>query len=208
LGGKVGVAPVIPVTCDAQGALKPDNMLGRNLFELNQNWSSHMKLFAPLPRLLPSFASAAFALFLASSPLHAQSGGTFNGLGGNWSGTGTIFVSDGGSERIRCRAIYEVGPDAMTLKQDLKCASDSYKFELTTDLRSSGHDVYGNWTETSRNVNGEIHGTGGNGQFTGRVEANGYVAEISLNVSGGKQTINITSKSTELRGLNISMSKS
>jgi len=167
-----------------------------------------MKLFAPLPRLLTSFASAAFALFLASSPLHAQSGGTFSGLGGTWSGSGTIFISDGGSERIRCRATYNVGPDGMTLKQDLKCASDSYKFELTTDLRASGGNVYGDWTETTRNINGKLEGTGGNGQFNARVEANGYVAELNMNVTGSKQTIVINSKSTDLRGLNINLSKS
>jgi hypothetical protein len=167
-----------------------------------------MKLFAPLSRLLTGLAGASFALFLASSPMHAQSGGTFSGLGGNWSGTGTIFVADGGSERIRCQAKYNVGSDGMALQQDLKCASDSYKFELTTDLHAGDGNFWGFWKETSRNVNGEIHGTGGNGQFNGRVEANGYVAELNLTVSGSKQTINITSKSTELRGLNISMTKS
>ena len=168
-----------------------------------------MKLFAPPPSLLTSFASAAFALFLASSPLHAQSGGIFNGLGGKWSGSGTILVADGGSERIRCQATYTVDANGSNLKQDLRCASDSYKFELTTDINGhSDGNLDGFWTETSRKINGDIHGSGGNGHFTGRVEANGYVATIDLNVSGSKQTINITSTSPELRGLNISMSRS
>ena len=168
-----------------------------------------MKPFAPFPRLLTGLASAAFALFLASSPLHAQSVGIFNGLDGKWSGTGTILVADGGSERIRCQATYTVESNGAILKQDLRCASDSYKFELTTNINGhSDGNLDGFWTETSRHINGEIHGSGGNGNFTGRVEANGYVAEIKLNLSGGKQTINITSTSTELRGLNISMTKS
>jgi len=167
-----------------------------------------MKLFAPPPRLLTGLTSAAFALFLTSSPMHAQTSGTFAGLAGTWSGTGTIFVSDGGSERIKCRATYNVGPDGMSMKQDLKCASESYKFELTTDIHASGKNVYGDWTETSRNINGKLEGTGGNGQFDARVEANGYVAELNLNVSGSKQTIVINSKSTDLRGLKISLSRS
>jgi hypothetical protein len=167
-----------------------------------------MKPFSLFPRLLTGLASATVALLLAASPVRAQTAGTFAGLAGNWSGTGTIFISDGGSERIRCRAIYSVAPDGMTLKQDLKCASDSYKFELTTDIHASGNSVYGDWTETSRNINGKLEGTGGNGRFTARVEANGYVAELDMNVIGSKQTIVINSKSTELRGLNINLSRS
>jgi len=167
-----------------------------------------MKLFDSLPRLMTGAASTAFALFLIASPVHAQSGGIFAGLGGNWSGTGTIFVADGGSERIRCRATYNVGPDNMTLQQTLRCASDSYKFELTTDIRSNGSNVTGYWTETTRNLNGTLDGTGSNGQFNVLVSANGFAAELSLSVYGGKQTIVMSSKNTDLRGLNISMSKS
>ncbi len=105
-----------------------------------------MKLFDSLPRLITGATGAAFALALISSPVHAQSAGIFAGLGGNWSGTGTIFVADGGSERIRCRATYTVGADNMTLQQNLRCASDSYKFELTTDIKSNGSNVTGYWS--------------------------------------------------------------
>ena len=174
-----------------------------------------MNLFDSLPRPLTGLAGAALALFLISSPASAQSpaeaaaaSGTFAGLGGNWSGTGTIFVADGGSERIRCRATYSVGAGNMTLQQNLRCASDSYKFELTTDIKSSGGNVTGYWTETTRNLNGTLDGTGSNGQFNVLVSANGFAAELALTVSGGKQTIVMSSKNTDLRGLNISMSKS
>jgi len=167
-----------------------------------------MKLFASLPRLSTGVTGAAFALLLISSPVHAQAAGIFAGLGGNWSGTGTIFVADGGSENIRCRAIYTVGPDSMTLQQNLRCASDSYKFELTTDIKSSGGNVTGYWSEATRNINGTLEGSGGNGQFNVLVSANGFAAELSLVVSGGRQTINMSSKNTDLRGLKISLSKS
>ena len=172
-----------------------------------------MNLFDSLPRQMTGFAGAALALFLIASPASAQSpadatGGTFAGLGGNWSGTGTIMVADGGSERIRCRATYTVGAGNMTLQQNLRCASDSYKFELSTDIKSNGSNVTGYWTETTRNLNGTLDGSGSNGQFNVLVTANGFAAELSLTLSGGKQTIVMSSKNTDLRGLNISMSKS
>jgi hypothetical protein len=165
-----------------------------------------MKLFNSFAR--STGVSAVFALALLSSPIHAQSGGTFAGLAGNWSGTGTILVADGNSERIRCRATYNVGPGGSTLQQSLRCASDSYKFELTTDIKSSGSNVTGYWTETTRNLNGTLEGTGGNGEFNVLVSANGFAAELNLKVSGGKQTIVMNSKNTDLRGLNISLSRS
>ena len=173
-----------------------------------------MNLFDTLPRPLTGLAGAALALFLISSPVSAQSpadaatGGTFAGLGGNWSGTGTIFVADGGSERIRCRATYTVGAGNMTLQQNLRCASDSYKFELTTDIKSNGGNVTGYWSEATRNINGTLEGSGGSGQFNVLVSANGFAAELNLTLNGGKQTIVMSSKNTDLRGLNISMSKS
>jgi len=167
-----------------------------------------MKLYDSLPRLSTGVTGAAFALLLISSPVHSQSGAIFAGLGGNWSGTGTIFVADGGSEAIRCRATYTVGTDNMTLKQNLRCASDSYKFELTTDIKSSGGNVTGYWDEATRNIHGTLDGSGSNGQFNVLVTANGFAAELSLAVTGGKQTINMTSKNTDLRGLKISLSKS
>src|SRR4029078_3597355 len=108
-----------------------------------------MTLLNTFVRLTAAPAVIALAM-LTTTPVDAQSGGTFAGLAGNWSGTGTIFVADGASERIRCRATYTVGPDGSTLQQNLRCASDSYKFELATDIRSSGSSVSGNWSETSR----------------------------------------------------------
>ncbi len=173
-----------------------------------------MKLFDSLPRPLTGLAGAALALFLISAPASAQTpaeaatGGTFAGLGGNWSGAGTIFVADGGSERIRCRGTYNVGADGSTLQQSLRCASDSYKFELSTDIKSNGGSVTGYWSETTRNLNGTLEGSGRNGQFNVLVSANGFAAELNLTLSGGKQTIVMSSKNTDLRGLNISMSKS
>ena len=167
-----------------------------------------MNLFASRPRLTTGVSSAAFALFLISQPIHAQSGGIFAGLDGNWSGTGTILVADGGSEKIRCRATYTVSPDSTGLQQNLRCASDSYKFELTTDIHSQGSHVGGYWSESTRNINGSLDGSGTNGEFNVLVSANGFSAELNLKLSGGKQTIVMNSKNTDLRGLNISLSKS
>jgi hypothetical protein len=143
------------------------------------------------------------ALMVSTSASHAQSH-PFVGFDGAWSGNGTVSLSDGSSERIRCRAEYKV--DGMVLKQTLRCASDSYKFDLSSDVKSEGDHVTGNWTETNRNISGSVLGTAGGGKIDVAVEAVGFSASLSLHTAGNKQTIQISSKG-DIRGVNITMVK-
>jgi hypothetical protein len=145
------------------------------------------------------------ALLLSVSAGHAQSSGPFAGFDGSWAGTGTVALSDGTTERIRCKASYKVA--GMNLKQSLHCASDSYKFDLSSDVTSQGDRISGNWSEATRNVFGNLQGTAGGGQIDVFVEANGFAASLSLRTSGNKQTVQISSKG-EIRGVNITMVRS
>src|SRR5258708_3030792 len=75
-----------------------------------------------------TFAAVAFFMTaFAASTSYAQSG-PFAGMAGNWAGGGTVTLDDGSSERIRCRASYQVGGARMTMS--LTCASDAYRFIL------------------------------------------------------------------------------
>ena len=90
----------------------------------------------------PAFAAVAFFVTaLASSAGHAQSG-PFAGMAGTWSGGGSVMLDDGSSERIRCRAIYRVGGPRMAMS--LTCASDSYRFELRSNVAAKGNALSGN----------------------------------------------------------------
>lgn len=81
------------------------------------------------------------ALLLSVAASHAQSSGPFAGFDGAWTGTGTVSLSDGSTERIRCKADYKVAGTGLSLKQALHCASDSYKFDLTSDVTSQGEQI-------------------------------------------------------------------
>jgi hypothetical protein len=166
-----------------------------------------MKLFGS--RLFGQAIMAAVvggALMVSTSASHAQSH-PFAGFDGAWSGNGTVSLSDGSSERIRCRAEYKVDGTGMALKQSLRCASDSYKFDLSSDVTSQGDKVSGNWTETNRNIVGILQGTAGGGKIDIAVEAVGFSASLTLRTAGNKQTIQISSKG-DIRGVNITMVKS
>jgi hypothetical protein len=151
---------------------------------------------------------AAAALLIASvwgSASHAQSG-PFAGMAGNWSGAGTVTLDDGSSERIRCRAAYAVGAGGNGLQQTLTCASDSYKFNLTTNIVAQGSAVSGTWTETSRNINGNLEGRSGGGNFQVVATAPGFTANITLTTRGNKQSVVIRAESV-FRGASISLSR-
>jgi hypothetical protein len=149
---------------------------------------------------------AGAALLLSASATYAQTG-PFAGLHGAWSGHGTIALSDGSTERIRCKADYKVTSTGLGLKQNLRCASDSYKFELSSDVTCQGDHVSGNWSEASRNISGNLQGTAGHGQIDVLVEAVGFAANLILRTTGAKQTMQMNSKG-EIRGVSISMVKS
>jgi hypothetical protein len=151
-------------------------------------------------------AGVGAALLLSVSAGHAQSS-PFAGFDGAWSGTGTVTLSDGSNEHIRCKASYKVNSTGFNLKQALHCASDSYKFDLTSDVTTQGDRIIGLWSETNRNVNGNLQGTAGGGQIDVFVEAAGFAANLSLRTNGTKQTVSISSKG-EIRGVNITMVKS
>jgi hypothetical protein len=151
-------------------------------------------------------AAISAALMLSVSASHAQSR-PFAGLDGAWSGRGTVSLSDGSTERIRCRADYKVDGTGLGLKQNLHCASDSYKFDLSSEVTSQGERISGNWSEASRNVFGNLQGTAGSGKIDVLVEAPGFTASLTLRTSGNRQTVQISSKG-DIRGVSITMVRS
>jgi hypothetical protein len=151
---------------------------------------------------------AAAALLIASlwgSAGYAQSG-PFAGMAGNWSGGGTITLDDGSTERIRCRASYAVGAGGNGLQQTLTCASDSYKFQLSSNVVAQGSMVSGTWNEASRNINGNLQGRAGGGVFQIVASAPGFNANLTLTTRGNKQSVVIKGEG-QFRGASISLSK-
>src|SRR6266849_3999851 len=150
---------------------------------------------------------AAIALLAASvsgTASYAQSG-PFTGMAGNWSGGGTVTLDDGSTERIRCRASYAVGAGGNGLNQNLTCASDSYRFNLASNVIAQGGALSGTWSESSRNINGNLEGRASGGNFQVIATAPGFTANLSLTTRGNKQSVLIKSDSA-FRSASISLS--
>ena len=124
-------------------------------------------------------AGVGAALMLSVSVGHAQSG-PFAGFNGAWTGNGTVALSDGTTERIRCKADYRVNGTGLGLKQTLKCASDSYKFDLTSDVTSEGDRISGNWSEAEPECVRRTARHRRRRTIEVFVEANGFAANLTL----------------------------
>ncbi len=83
----------------------------------------------------------------------------FAAMAGSWSGGGILSTTDGTQERLRCRAAYDVGAAGAELRLNLRCASDSYNFDLASDVQFHRGAISGSWSEASRNASGTHLGT-------------------------------------------------
>jgi hypothetical protein len=129
-----------------------------------------------------------FAASVSGTASYAQSA-PFAGMGGFWSGSGSVSLDDGSTERIRCRASYAVSGTGTGLNQTLTCASDSYKFDLKTDVIAQGNSISGGWSERSRGINGSLQGTANNGNIQVVAASAGFTANISLTTRGDRQSV-------------------
>src|SRR5580693_1333124 len=77
----------------------------------------------------------ASTILLISAQAQAEPGsqGPFLGLSGHWSGAGTVTMTNGATEWIRCKATYAVNATGKAVQQTLRCASDSYRARYLKD---------------------------------------------------------------------------
>ena len=150
-------------------------------------------------------ASAVVLAFLAS-PSQAQQG-PFVGLAGSWAGSGTIGMSNGTRERIRCRASYAVSGRGSSLQQSLRCASDSYRFELSSDVRYAAGDISGNWSEATRGIGGSLSGIASMSDIRARVEGPGFAANLLLVTRGDHQSVSLRTSSGDITEVAITLSR-
>lgn len=129
----------------------------------------------------------------------------FDGMAGSWSGTGSITLGSGDKERIRCRVTYEVSETGDRVEQDLRCASDSYKFELQCDITYLNGFVSGRWNEKTQKTSGTISGRAGVGLIEALAETSGFAAFFTMVTRGDRQSVRIESKSPEISDVTISL---
>lgn len=149
-------------------------------------------------------ASALAASLLVFAPQGSQAAdGPLAHFAGNWSGSGKITVKDGSSERIRCRSVNNASGKGLALS--LRCASDSYKFALSSDITSDGGNISGSWNETTWGLSGSLSGTATASNIQATVSAIGFFVSLSIRTSGTALNVSIKSPGNEVSEVTISM---
>jgi hypothetical protein len=152
-------------------------------------------------------AGLAFVLSVASVAAQSQQPGPFASLAGTWAGSGSIAMSNGSKERIRCRATYAVDAGGSNVNLQLRCASDSYKFELQGKVVYQNGEVLGTWNETTRRVAGQVTGSVNGNQINVRAAGQTFTALLSLTTRGDKQSISIQSPGSEMSEAVIALNR-
>lgn len=125
---------------------------------------------------------------------------------GSWSGAGQIHVSNGASERIRCRGTYRPADGGISL--NLRCASDSYRFELASDIKYDGNGgISGSWNEASRQVYGSLTGKASANRIDASAQTVGFSATLAISLRGNTQSVSIRSPGSEISEVSISLSR-
>jgi len=139
---------------------------------------------------LASAGALLIALGLAFYPALAAVS-PFRAMAGSWSGGGVLSTADGNQERLRCRAAYDVAERGDKLNLNLRCASDSYNFDLAGNVEYRGGAISGEWTESSRNASGTIEGRAAGDHVEAAARGPNFSADLSLTTRGNRQTISI-----------------
>jgi hypothetical protein len=153
------------------------------------------------------WAPAALALMLLLAPNPARAAGPFTGMAGDWNGTGLITLSDGKRERLRCRANYTVGEDGNHVQLGIRCASDSYKFDLTGFVTNRGGTLSGQWSEPTFNAAGTISGRASGSQINVLAVGNTFSARLSMATGASQQTVTIRPEGTGIDRVTLSLRK-
>lgn len=139
----------------------------------------------------------------------AEASALFADLSGSWAGNGTMALSGGTNERLRCRAKYSVDGAGTGLKQELRCASDSYRFDVASDVyyNAGAGTVSGTWAETNYSAGGFLKGSVSGNEIKARVEGKSFAAVIVVTMSGSEQSVVISPTGTDVTEVSVKLSR-
>jgi hypothetical protein len=168
------------------------------------------RFFSKLSANCLKAALFASTILLISAQAQAEPGlaGPFIGMSGHWTGAGTITTTNGATERIRCKVVYAVNATGKAVQQTLRCASDSYRVEISSNVISEGGSLSGSWTETTRGLSGNVSGRATGAEIVANVAGAGFTARLDVRTHGDKQSVTISPQGgTDVAAVSIVLRK-
>ncbi len=173
--------------------------------------------------------AAALLLALALSPAAAQTAETpdgavavppehvdapakadahpFAAIAGNWTGSGVIMLTNDIKENLRCRANHSFTQASSSLSLSIKCSSDNYRFELTSNVVERRGVISGKWSEASYKVSGNISGRVAGNRITAVAQGDSFTSPITLTTTGNRQTVSMTPERTYVISVQMALNR-
>lgn len=153
-------------------------------------------------------AAVMFATPLAAEPAVPQAPtASLDQLVGRWTGEGRLGFAENKFENVKCRVTYLRTETPGALKQNIRCASASGNIEVLSELQQDGTALSGKWTETVRNMNGELTGQITPTGFRVEIKGNDLQANMDIMARGPRQLVEIQFHSSTLVGLSLMLTK-
>ncbi|HEX5777226.1 MAG TPA: hypothetical protein VFY21_00150 [Xanthobacteraceae bacterium] len=158
-------------------------------------------------RMTGTALAAALFLLPATHPAPAAPG-PFAALDGTWSGAGSVNMTNGVREPLRCRARYDVAGGGDSLRLELQCASASYKFVLSGEAQARGGAISGAWSESSRNASGTLEGRVAGDRIQATARGGNFAANLALSTRGKRQSVTIEPQgTTEVTNVSVTLNR-
>ena len=158
-------------------------------------------LARPTALTLPAALCAGLAL--VPRPALAD---TIGDLTGFWSGNGSIALTNGKTERVKCNVRYKAEGGSQ-IRQTMRCASADYSINSLAELRLKGSQVSGTWEETTYAAKGDVTGRFGGDSFALSIQGAAFSAAMNVTLSSCRQSLNITPQGLEVTRVSISLAK-
>lgn len=126
-------------------------------------------------------------------------------LSGRWAGWGSVTLSSGQSEQVKCVATYFV--DGQSVRQNLRCASQSYKIDAIATLSVANGRVTGAWEERTWSVGGSVTGKFNDKGFDLAINGPNFGAAMTVGGTNCKQSINIMPRGFEISKIALNLGK-
>ncbi len=150
-------------------------------------------------------AAALVSAMGTGSPARAAT--PIEAMAGYWSGMGSVSLTSGKTERVKCAVTYKVSDGGAQIKQSMRCASQDYRIDSAADLRVHGGNVTGSWEERTYSATGQVSGKYAGSNFTLSIKGGSFSAAMSLNTTECKQQISITPQGLEVNRITIGLAK-
>jgi len=159
-------------------------------------------------RLASGFAALALAVgFLLTPNGAAAIAGPFSDMAGEWSGSGKLTYTNGTNERLRCRANYTVRRNGDTVDLSIRCASDSYKIDLSGYMTNDNGTISGRWSEPNYNAAGDLVGRVSGSKVDARAIGNTFSARLSMTTGENNQSVTIHPETVDVTQILVSFRK-